>query len=309
MKYIDPKTDLTFKKVFGEHPDLTVSLLNALLPLEDGRCIESVSYIAPELLPATTLTKNSIVDVYCTDNLGRQFIVEMQMFWTSNFKQRVLFNTAKVYVGQLKNGLDFSRLQPVYSLNLVNDIFEKDSDDYYHYYHMVHDRDTDKVLDGFHIVFVELPKFKPQSVAEKKMTALWLRYLTEIDDDTLVAPQELLENVEVSKALNIIEQAGYTREQLMGLDIFWDRVRIEKELAKGAKAAQESYDEGVKEGERIGREEGERIGREEGERIGREEGEKEGERKALIDTARRLKGMGMSAAQIAEATGLSLKEA
>ena len=36
-KYVDPKADLTFKKVFGEHPDLITSLLNALLPLpEDG---------------------------------------------------------------------------------------------------------------------------------------------------------------------------------------------------------------------------------------------------------------------------------
>ena len=31
MKYLDPKADLTFKKVFGEHPDLVTSLLNALL--------------------------------------------------------------------------------------------------------------------------------------------------------------------------------------------------------------------------------------------------------------------------------------
>ena len=34
MRYLDPKADLTFKKVFGEHPDLVISLLNALLPLE-----------------------------------------------------------------------------------------------------------------------------------------------------------------------------------------------------------------------------------------------------------------------------------
>ena len=33
MRYLDPKADLTFKHVFGEHPDLVISLLNALLPL------------------------------------------------------------------------------------------------------------------------------------------------------------------------------------------------------------------------------------------------------------------------------------
>ena len=36
-KYLDPKADLTFKKVFGEHKDLVISLLNAFLPLEQGR--------------------------------------------------------------------------------------------------------------------------------------------------------------------------------------------------------------------------------------------------------------------------------
>ena len=33
-RYLDPKADLTFKKVFGEHPDLVISLLNALLPFK-----------------------------------------------------------------------------------------------------------------------------------------------------------------------------------------------------------------------------------------------------------------------------------
>ena len=33
-------------------------------------------------------------------------------------------------------------------------------------------------------MFVELPKFKAKSFAEKKMQALWLRFLTEIDEHT-----------------------------------------------------------------------------------------------------------------------------
>lgn len=47
-KYLDPKADLTFKKVFGEHPNLVLSLLNALLPLPEGMEIKSVSYLSPE---------------------------------------------------------------------------------------------------------------------------------------------------------------------------------------------------------------------------------------------------------------------
>ena len=41
MRYLDPKADLTFKKIFGEHKDLLISLLNALLPLADDEQIES----------------------------------------------------------------------------------------------------------------------------------------------------------------------------------------------------------------------------------------------------------------------------
>ena len=64
-KYLDPKADLTFKKVFGEHEDLVMSLLNALLPLDEGRQIEHVEYMQPELVPENPGKKNSIVDVRC----------------------------------------------------------------------------------------------------------------------------------------------------------------------------------------------------------------------------------------------------
>ena len=50
-KYLNPKADLTFKLIFGEHADLMKSFLNALLPLEAGREIESVVYANPELIP------------------------------------------------------------------------------------------------------------------------------------------------------------------------------------------------------------------------------------------------------------------
>lgn len=80
MRYLNPKADLTFKKVFGEHPDLVASFLNALLPFDSPEeRIEHVEYLPSELVPQTPLRKNSIVDVRCKDKRGRQFIVEMQM--------------------------------------------------------------------------------------------------------------------------------------------------------------------------------------------------------------------------------------
>ena len=60
MKYLDPKTDLTFKKIFYKHPDLLISLLNALLPLSDDEQIKSIKYLPTELVPQLYLHKNQI---------------------------------------------------------------------------------------------------------------------------------------------------------------------------------------------------------------------------------------------------------
>ena len=232
MKYLDPKADLTFKKVFGEHPELVKSLLNALLPFKSKEEeITSVNYLTPEMVPQTPTRKYSIVDVRCEDARGRQFIVEMQMVWSVEFKQRVLFNASKAYVKQQNRGEDYSLLKPVYSLNLSNEIFEPELDDYYHYYHLVYEEHTEKVIDGLHLVFVELPKFTPHTFTEKKMQVLWLRYLTEIDENTKEIPAELLANPEIAKAVSEIEESAYTEEELLGYDDFWDAVSVEKTLA------------------------------------------------------------------------------
>lgn len=91
MRYLDPKNDLTFKKIFGQHPNILMHFLNAVLPLPTNRRIESIEYLPAELVPEVPLFKFSIVDVSCTDNAGRQFIVEMQMLWTDSFTSRVGF--------------------------------------------------------------------------------------------------------------------------------------------------------------------------------------------------------------------------
>lgn len=230
MRYLDPKADLTFKRVFGEHPDLVRSFLNALLPLGEGEEISEIEYLPAEMVPDNPLRKNSIVDVRCRDIRGRQFIVEMQMVWTPEFKHRVLFNASKAYVRQIKTGEDYELLQPVYSLNLVNDIFEPELQGYYHYYRMVHVEHTDKVIDGLHLVFVELPKFNPHTFSEKRMHVLWLRYMTEINEQTREIPEELLENPDVQKAVKSLEESAFTEAQLAGYEKFWDTISVAKTL-------------------------------------------------------------------------------
>ncbi len=224
-KYLDPKADLTFKKVFGEYESLTISFLNALLPLKKE--IKSIKYLPSEMVPENPLRKNSIVDVRCIDQDGRQFIVEMQMVWSNEFKQRVLFNASKAYVRQLGKSKHYELLQPVYSLNLVNEIFEKDSDNFYYNYHIVCDEDTNLVVDGLHLTFVELPKFKPQTFADKKMLVLWLRFLTEIDEQTVEVAPELTADSNIKQALELVKQSAFTDAELDAYDRFWDAVRYE----------------------------------------------------------------------------------
>lgn len=290
MRYLDPKADLTFKRVFGEHPDLVRSFLNALLPLGEGEEISEIEYLPAEMVPDNPLRKNSIVDVRCRDIRGRQFIVEMQMVWTPEFKYRVLFNASKAYVRQIKTGENYELLQPVYSLNLVNDIFEPDLEGYYHYYRMVHVEHTDKVIDGLHLVFVELPKFNPHTFSEKKMHVLWLRYMTEINEQTREIPEELLENPEVQKAVKSLEESAFTEAQLAGYEKFWDTISVEKTLISGAE----------KKGIIKGRKEGLEKGREEGEAIG--------EQKKAYQIARQMKAKGYPIDAIAELTALTKEE-
>lgn len=294
MRYLDPKADLTFKKVFGEHEDLVISLLNALLPLRADEEVIEVEYLPAELVPDNPLRKNSIVDVRCVDAVGRQFIVEMQMVWSPEFLQRVLFNSAKAYVRQLDKGFDYSLLKPVYSLNLVNDIFEPQLPEYYHYFKLVHEEHTEKVIDGLHLVFVELPKFTPHSMSEKKMQVLWLRYLTEIKDGTEKIPQELLDNAETGKAISVLETSSYNDAQLASYDKFWDTISIEKTL----------YNSGERKGREEGLMEGEAIGMEKGRAEGMAEGRAEEKRKI----ASGMKQAGIPLETIAVITGLPLEE-
>ena len=285
-RYLDPKADLTFKKVFGEHPELVTSFLNAMLPFEQHEEeIESVEYLNSELVPDNPLRKDSIVDVRCYDRRGRQFIVEMQMMWTSAYKQRVLFNASKAYVSQLDKGVDYNLLQPVYSLNLVNDTFSK-SDEYYHDYRIVEVAETSEVIEGLRFIFIELPKFTPKSFCEKRMQVLWLRYLTEINENTRQVPEELLADPDINKAVTQLEEGAFSKAQLLGYEKFWDMVSTAKMNISSAR--QDGIEQGRREGMQQGLQQGLQQGREE----------------ERMKIAASMKALGLGVEDIAKATGL-----
>ena len=290
MKYLNPRADLTFKRVFGEHPDLVMSLLNALLPLAANQEITDIEYLPSEMVPENPLRKNSIVDVRCKDKQGRQFLVEMQMIWSPEFRQRVLFNASKAYVRQINIGEEYELLQPVYSLNLVNEVFEPELEGYYHHYQMIHVENTDKVIEGLQLIFVELPKFTPHTFSEKKMQVLWLRYLTEINEQTREVPEELMANPEVKKAVDALEVSAFTDAQLAGYEKFWDIISVEKTLYNSA--IRKGLAEGLAEGMEKGMEKGLEKGKVEECRL----------------IASNLKQQGIPFKTISQCTGLSIKE-
>lgn len=294
-KYLDPKADLTFKKVFGEHKELLISFLNALLPLPDDKEIVTLEYLPSEMVPVNPDKKDTIVDVRCKDKDGRQFIVEMQMYWTNAFKQRALLNTCKAFSLPADRGEKYSELKPVYTLSLVNDIaFPELPDDFYHCYMMTHSKYKEYTIDDIEMIFVELPKFKANTVLDKKMAVLWLRFLTEINEHTVEVDKELLMDDNVAKAVSLVEESAYNDAELRAIDRYWDSVSRERT------ALSEKY----LLGEAKGRAEGHKEGRAEGLAEGMKEGMKEG----IIKTAKNMKAEGLPASLIAKMTGLSEEE-
>jgi predicted transposase YdaD len=126
------------------------------------------------------------------------------------------------------------------------------------------------------------------------MAVLWLRFLTEIDEHTQEVPRELLDNPDMCQALQILEKAGYNDAQLQAYSDFWMSLVDERVLREG------SYKKGI--------EKGMAEGMAKGMAEGMAKGMAEGLAKGLADTARNLKAMGLSLADISKATGLTIDE-
>ena len=286
MRYLEPKADLVFWKIFSKHKDLLISLINALLPLNDDEMVESVEYLPSELVPMLPTGKYSIINVQCKDVKGCQFIVMIGVVWYPALLLRVAFNASMVYVRQSRRKRKYEFQQPVYLLNLVNKSFINDNpSEYIHNYNMVHELHSDKIIEGLHLTFVELPKFKPHTQSERKMAVLWLRFLTEINEDTTTVPEELLANPETSKALKEVEESAFT-EEMEVYDHFWDMLGADRLLFVDSN--------------NISR----KKGREEGLAEGLAEGRKEGLAEGKAEVARAMLGKGMEVSVISELTGL-----
>ena len=283
-KYLNPKVDLTFKKIFGEHPNLVKSLLNALLPLPEGMTIEKVDIISSENVPENPAKKYSIVDVRCTDNNGRGFIVEMQSYWNKEFFSRTLFNAASMYTKQLAKGNPFDNLKEVYALALVNDeAFDYEGDNgYMQEFYIINKNHPNDIRHDLSLIFIELVKYKPIDRGSRAIKDLWLRFLTEINEQTEQVDAVLLENPEINQALNIVERSAYSDSDLYVYEDALLEVMTQRNSLKNERA--------------------------EGKAEGIAEGRVEGARQNALENAKRMKADGLPIEVISKYTLLSVED-
>jgi predicted transposase/invertase (TIGR01784 family) len=186
----------------------------------------------------------------------------------------MVFNTAKAYVKQLGSGENYNLLQTVYGLGILNDVFDEKTTEFYHHYRTVNCQNTEKIIKDVEIVLVELPKFKPEKWADRKMAVLWLRFLKEVKENQTVVPEEFKENADIRKALDICKESAFTKAELAAYDKYWDIVRTEIAALETSRAE------------------------------GRAEGEAKGKAESLTNVVLNCKRNGFSLAQIQAVTGL-----
>ena len=99
---------------------------------------------------------------------------------------------------------------------------------------MVHHKISDEQIKGIELIFIELPKFKVKTFTEKKLSNLWLRFLTEIDENTTEVSEDLYSEKEIKEALEHLKVSVFTKEQLEYYEKYRNWVRIEKTAIQDA---------------------------------------------------------------------------
>jgi len=162
-KYINPFTDYGFKRLFGEEPnkDLLLDFLNELLKDQEGKITE-LSYLPNEKLPISVGDRRAIFDIYCTNEKGEQFIVEMQKAEQKFFKDRTIFYSTFPIQEQARNQDRFwnFELKAVYTIGILDFVFEESDPNKYRHDVKLTEQETQKVFyDKLTYIYLEMPKF------------------------------------------------------------------------------------------------------------------------------------------------------
>lgn len=252
--YIDPRTDFGFKYLFGTelNKDLLIGFLNALF--HGTRVITDVKYLSNEHLGTALDTREAIFDVYCESESGERFIVEMQNVFQRFFKDRSIFYSTFPIREQAKRGEWDFRLDAVYTIGILNFVFDEDreSSDYYHHEVKLMEVETKKVFyDKLTFIYLELPKF---TRGEDELVTLfdkWMYVLKNLSR-LLVRPAALQERI-FTRLFEAAEIARFSPGQLREYE---DSVKSYRDVMNAVNTAkEEGLAEGLAKGLERGREE------------------------------------------------------
>jgi len=198
-KYLNPFTDYGFKRLFGEEPnkDLLLDFLNELLKVHEGE-IKEISYLPAENLPISQGDRKAIFDIYCTNEKGEKFIVELQKTKQKYFKDRILYYSTFPIQEQAVVGQDWDfKLKNVYTVAILDFVFDEDKNqpEKFRYDIKLSDIETKKVFyDKLTFVYLEMPKFNKTEDELKSKYDKWLFVLKNLNKLDRI-PVELKENV------------------------------------------------------------------------------------------------------------------
>ncbi len=214
-KYISPFTDFGFKKLFGTelNKDILMDFLNELLKKDEGKIID-LTYLPLEQLGRLFDSRKAIFDIYCENEKGEKFIVELQKAKQNYFKDRsIYYSTFPIQQQALQGNWDF-KLKAVYTIGILDFVFAEDKDDQEVFHHEVKlvDQNTQKIFyDKLTYIYLEMPKFKKTEEELETHFDKWLFILKNLEKLTN-RPQKLQEKI-FAKLFEQAEIANYSEQE------------------------------------------------------------------------------------------------
>ena len=288
-RYVNFYTDFAFKKLFGTevNKDLLISFLNALLSGEEE--IKDLTYLNTEHLGEHEEERKAVFDVYCVNEKGERFLVEMQKAEQRFFKDRsVYYSTFPIREQGPKGNWNYE-LKAVYTIGILNFSFDDSDPNYYHHEVKLVDMKTMKVFyDKLTYIYLEMPKFRKTENELENLFEKWLYAISHLP--ALMERPKALREAVFEKFFRVAEIACFTQQERVAYEGSLKNYRDWYSIAETAECR--------------GWERGHSRGLSEGRAEGRAEGRNE--EKRLI--AENMIKMGMTVDDVCRITGLSMEE-